>query len=70
MDHKVLAKSLRKIFVDVAPEPLPPRFVELLGDHEPSPFGGASGARPVQERKSPTSYRSTEPKVMRRTRGM
>ena len=64
-----LGKKLRKIFSDVGSEPLPPRFAELLGDDDPTPFGGANGARPpVEKRKGPAFYRSTDPKVMRRTR--
>ena len=45
MDQKKLAKKLRKLAADIAAEPIPPRFAELLGDDDP-PFGGASGARP------------------------
>ena len=46
MDQKKLAKKLRKLAADIAAEPIPPRFAELLGDDDPPPFGGASGARP------------------------
>ena len=66
MDQKELSQRLRKIASDIAAEPLPPRLAELLGDDDPPPFGGASGARPMPERKGPASYRSAEPKVMRR----
>ena len=47
-----LGKKLRRIFSDVGAEPLPPRFVELLGDDDPTPFGGANGARlPVEKKR-------------------
>lgn len=65
MDARTIGKKLRKIAEEVAAEPLPPRLAHLLDD-EPPPFGGASGARPVPERKGPAFYRSTEPKVLRR----
>ena len=67
MYRRELAKKLRDLAEEVAAEPLPPRLAELLGDDDPTPFGGASGARPVAERKGPASYRSTEPKVLRRS---
>jgi hypothetical protein len=65
MDGRKLGKKLRKMVEEVAAEPIPPRLARLLDD-DPPPFGGASGARPVEERKGPASYRSAEPKVMRR----
>jgi hypothetical protein len=72
MDKKLqlrIGKKLRKIASDIAAEPIPPRFAHLVGPDDPPPFGGAVGARPVEKRKGPTFYRSTEPKVMRSTRG-
>ena len=46
-----LGKKLRKIFSDVATEPLPPRLAALLDPDDPPPFGGASGARRVRIEK-------------------
>jgi hypothetical protein len=52
-----LGKKLRKIFSDVGAEPLPPRFAKLLGDDDPTPFGGANGARPPVEKKKVNAAR-------------
>ena len=52
MDRLELAKELRKITEDVAAEPLPRRFAELLGDEQVALTREALTIQPLDERKA------------------